>query len=194
MLPLFSDHGSKSPPGLNPANPLSALEMTRLALFKMYNQVGLPPGGPPGPPGPLGAGLNQASLEMGRAMVEQQARALQAAQREAEAREREREREKASRSPKSPEIRLQQHSTPNNKNNSSKEDARSSDAISGRSKDSDKSRDIEEDDDMSPPPMKRERVDSFDHRNGSPVLPGANIRIANRGTITQTIICKWVLH
>merc|ERR1712018_770340 len=91
------------------------------------------------------------------------------------------EREKASRSPKSPEIRLQQHSTPNNKNNSSKEDARSSDAISGRSKDSDKSRDIEEDDDMSPPPMKRERVDSFDHRNGSPVLPGANIRIANRG-------------
>ena len=28
--------------------------MTRLALFKMYNQAGLPPGGPPGPPGDQG--------------------------------------------------------------------------------------------------------------------------------------------
>jgi hypothetical protein len=36
---IFSDHGKTSPPGLTPANPLSALEMTRLALFKMYNQV-----------------------------------------------------------------------------------------------------------------------------------------------------------
>ena len=138
--------------------------MTRLALFKMYNQAGLPPGGPPGPPGPGLPGLSQASLEMGRAMVEQQARALQAAQREAEARE------KAS---KSPEIRLH-HSTPNKNNDDSK---------SGRSKDSEKSRDPDEDEDMSPPPMKRERVDSFDHRNGSPVMPGANIRIANRGII-----------
>ena len=91
---LFSDHGNKSPPGINTSNPLSALEMTRLALFKMYNQAGLPhvSSGPPLPPaGPLGAGvgINQASLEMGRAMVEQQARMIQAAQREAEAREKE---------------------------------------------------------------------------------------------------------
>ena len=173
---LFPDHhgGSKSPPGLNFSNPLSALEMTRLALFKMYNQAGLPPGGLPGPPGgALGPNVSQASLEMGRAMVEQQARALQAAQREAEARE------KLASKSHSPEIipasRLQ--STPNK----STED---SSAKSGRSKDSEKSRDPEEEDDedMSPPPMKRERVDSFDHRNGSPLMSGANIRIANRGT------------
>merc|ERR1719400_2432205 len=105
-------------------------------------------------------------------MVEQQARALQAAQREAEARE------KLASKSHSPEVipasRLQ--STPNK----STED---SSAKSGRSKDSEKSRDPEEEDDedMSPPPMKRERVDSFDHRNGSPVMSGANIRIANRG-------------
>ena len=175
VIILFLDHhgGTKSPPGLNFSNPLSALEMTRLALFKMYNQAGLPPGGPPGPPGgSLGVGVSQASLEMGRAMVEQQARALQAAQREAEARE------KLASKSHSPEVipasRLQ--STPNK----STED---SSAKSGRSKDSEKSRDPEEEDDedMSPPPMKRERVDSFDHRNGSPVMSGANIRIANRG-------------
>ena len=79
---LISDHGKTSPPGLNPANPLSALEMTRLALFKMYNQAGLPHGPPP--PG-LPPGLGHAGLEMGRAMAEQQARALQAV-REAEKR------------------------------------------------------------------------------------------------------------
>ncbi len=64
---------------MNPGNPLSALEMTRLALFKMYNQAGLPHGPPPGLP----PGLGHAGLEMGRAMAEQQARALQAV-REAE--------------------------------------------------------------------------------------------------------------
>ena len=37
------------------------------------------------------------------------------------------------------------------------------------------------DDDLAPPPMKRERQDSFDQRNGSPVGLGAHIRIANRG-------------
>ena len=65
---------------MNPGNPLSALEMTRLALFKMYNQAGLPHGPPP--PG-LPPGLGHAGLEMGRAMAEQQARAIQAV-REAE--------------------------------------------------------------------------------------------------------------
>jgi hypothetical protein len=76
---FFLDHGKSSPPGMNPGNPLSALEMTRLALFKMYNQAGLPHGPPPGLP----PGLGHAGLEMGRAMAEQQARALQAV-REAE--------------------------------------------------------------------------------------------------------------
>jgi hypothetical protein len=76
----FLDHGKSSPPGMNPGNPLSALEMTRLALFKMYNQAGLPHGPPP--PG-LPPGLGHAGLEMGRAMAEQQARAIQAV-REAE--------------------------------------------------------------------------------------------------------------
>ena len=65
---------------MNQGNPLSALEMTRLALFKMYNQAGLPHGPPP--PG-LPPGLGHAGLEMGRAMAEQQARAIQAV-REAE--------------------------------------------------------------------------------------------------------------
>ena len=79
QLLFFLDHGKSSPPGMNPGNPLSALEMTRLALFKMYNQAGLPHGPPPGLP----PGLGHAGLEMGRAMAEQQARALQAV-REAE--------------------------------------------------------------------------------------------------------------
>jgi hypothetical protein len=79
QLLIFLDHGKSSPPGMNPGNPLSALEMTRLALFKMYNQAGLPHGPPPGLP----PGLGHAGLEMGRAMAEQQARALQAV-REAE--------------------------------------------------------------------------------------------------------------
>jgi len=85
----MTSHGKRSP---NPTNPLSALEMTRLALFKMYNQAGGGgggglPGGPPHPPPGLSAALaGQAGcLEMaGRAMAEQHARALQAV-REAEA-------------------------------------------------------------------------------------------------------------
>ena len=166
---LLLGQGNKSPPGMNPAHPLSALEMTRLALFKMYNQAGLPPTGPPGGPpgGPLGAaaGLNQANqaLEMGRAMVEHQARALQAAQREAEAREKDLQ---ASKSP----LSLGDKSI--NKD---------SDSTSKRSKESSEKSRHEEDDDLSPPPMKRERQDSLDHRNGSPVGLGAHIRIANRG-------------
>ena len=169
---------------MNSANPLSALEMTRLALFKMYNQAGIggPPGGPPGPPGgPLGAaaGINQASLEMGRAMVEQQARMLQAAQlgqREAEAREK----ETSSKSPQMSEIRLSQPKDQNNREEiigiSQKRGNNSE-----RSKESSEKSRCDEEDDMSPPPMKRERSDSFDHRNGSPLGMGANIRIANRG-------------
>ena len=171
---LFLGQGNKSPPGMNPAHPLSALEMTRLALFKMYNQAGLPPTGPPGGPpgGPLGAaaGLNQANqaLEMGRAMVEHQARALQAAQREAEAREKDLQ---ASKSP----LSLGDKSI--NKD---------SDSTSKRSKESSEKSRHEEDDDLSPPPMKRERQDSLDHRNGSPVGLGAHIRIANRGNFYST--------
>ena len=154
---------------MNPGHPLSALEMTRLALFKMYNQAGLPPvsGPPTGPPGgplggPLGAaGINEASLQMGRAMVEQQARALQAAQREVEAREK----DLVSKSPISLDKSLH----------------KDSDSASKRSKESSEKSRGEEDDDLSPPPMKRERQDSLDHRNGSPLGMGAHIRIANRG-------------
>ena len=171
---------------MNSANPLSALEMTRLALFKMYNQAGMggPPGGPPGPPGgPLGAaaGINQASLEMGRAMVEQQARMLQAAQlgqREAEAREK----ETSSKSPQMSES-LPRLSQPKDQNN--REEiigiSQKRGNNSERSKESSEKSRCDEEDGMSPPPMKRERSDSFDHRNGSPLGMGANIRIANRG-------------
>ena len=172
---ILGPPGSRSPPGLNMANPLSALEMTRLALFKMYNQAGLPHGGQNGPPGgPLGAaaGLNQVSLEMGRAMVEQQARVLQAAQREAEAREK----ELNSKSPSSDSIRFSQPKEDNNPinrpNNISNRPKENSEKSLSRN---------DEDDDLSPPPMKRERSDSFDQRNGSPIGMGANIRIANRG-------------
>ena len=168
---------------MNSANPLSALEMTRLALFKMYNQAGMGglPGGPPGPPGgPLGAaaGINQAGLEMGRAMVEQQARMLQAAQlgqREAEAREKER----SSKSPQMSENRLSQPKDQNNQEIIMSGQKRGNN--SERSKESSEKSRCDEEDDMSPPPMKRERSDSFDHRNGSPLGMGANIRIANRG-------------
>ena len=182
---------------MNSANPLSALEMTRLALFKMYNQAGMggPPGGPPGPPGgPLGAaaGINQASLEMGRAMVEQQARMLQAAQlgqREAEAREK----ETSSKSPQMSES-LPRLSQPKDQNN--REEiigiSQKRGNNSERSKESSEKSRCDEEDDMSPPPMKRERSDSFDHRNGSPLGMGANIRIANRGKkqfLTLFLVC-----
>lgn len=168
VIGLFADHGNKSPPAGLPgsANPLSALEMTRLALFKMYNQAGLPPAGPHGPPGGPMAGISQASLEMGRAMVEQQARALQAAQREVEAREKELSGGSKSPSADSPQRLSQPKEDTNSGSKRSKESS------------SEKSR---EDDDLSPPPMKRERQDSFDQRNGSPVGLGAHIRIANRG-------------
>ena len=67
--------GVGSPTG----NPLSALEMTRLALFKMYNQQAAAAsgggGGPIGPGGPGGA----PQVDVGRAMAEQQARAALAA-------------------------------------------------------------------------------------------------------------------
>ena len=65
--------GVGSPTG----NPLSALEMTRLALFKMYNQqaAAASGGGPLGPGGPGGA----PPVDVGRAMAEQQARAALAA-------------------------------------------------------------------------------------------------------------------
>ena len=65
--------GVGSPSG----NPLSALEMTRLALFKMYNQqaAAASGGGPLGPGGPGGA----PPVDVGRAMAEQQARAALAA-------------------------------------------------------------------------------------------------------------------
>ena len=163
-----------------PSNPLSALEMTRLALFKMYNQAGLPPavGGPHGPPlGP--SSISQASLEMGRAMVEQQARALQAAQREAEAREKAVELSAgAGTNSKSPSGSSEQRVSASHKDLVEKQ--------SGRSKESsEKSRGDIDDEDMSPPPMKRERQDSFDQRNGSPIGMGAHIRIANRGKVTS---------
>lgn len=74
FLGAFLGHGKTSPPGMTPTTPLSALEMTRLALFKMYNQAGLPHGPPPQG---LPHGLGHAGLEMGRAMAEQQARAFQ---------------------------------------------------------------------------------------------------------------------
>ena len=68
--------GVGSPSG----NPLSALEMTRLALFKMYNQqaAAASGGGGAGPLGPGGPG-GTPPLDVGRAMAEQQARAALAA-------------------------------------------------------------------------------------------------------------------
>jgi len=104
-------NGDKSPP--MPGNPLSALEMTRMALWKMYNQAGLvtPPGhGPPHMPRPPLPPLPP-GLDIGRAMAEQQARAMQAVReveksrevmerrKEREMEEREREREEMDVSP-----------------------------------------------------------------------------------------------
>ena len=66
--------GVGSPSG----NPLSALEMTRLALFKMYNQQAAAASGGGGPIGPGGPG-GAPPVDVGRAMAEQQARAALAA-------------------------------------------------------------------------------------------------------------------
>ena len=158
---FFPGHGKRSP---NPANPLSALEMTRLALFKMYNQAGLP-GGPPHPP-PLSAAatLGQAGLEMGRAMAEQHARALQAV-REAEEKKEEEESEKREKDLREEDRRRGQ---------------RGSSDVNVECQD-----DEAEDEDLSPPPMKRERHFSGNDgkHNGQASIGGANIRIANRGKI-----------
>ena len=66
--------GVGSPSG----NPLSALEMTRLALFKMYNQQAAAASGGGGPIGPGGPG-GAPPVDVGWAMAEQQARAALAA-------------------------------------------------------------------------------------------------------------------
>ena len=167
--------------------------MTRLALFKMYNQAGGAAGGPgPGPHhpgGPLGGLASQAAgLEIaGRAMAEQHARALQAVREaeeskaKAEANEARAEEAKAAAAAAAAAAAVAATKAPRRV---------SGDTVS----DTDRHRD----DDLSPPPMKRERhhsggavgantaavADSGKH-NGqpSPVVGGANIRIANRGEI-----------
>ncbi len=163
----------------NSGSPLSALEMTRLALFKMYNQAGLPPPpplrDPPQSPHPAAAAAAAAAAaghldHVGRAVAEQQARALQAV-REAEAAGRAvaaaaaaAAADKVAEDEKRP---IQPPTQPRKKRLENDED------------DED-----ERNEEGSSPPVKRERHDSLDGKsNGSPVGGGgANIRISSRGT------------
>ena len=193
MFPDSPLGGKQSPPGgVNPGNPLSALEMTRLALFKMYNQAGLPP-----PPLRDMPGMPPSGLDVGRAMAEQQARALQAV------RDAERERVVANAnnalnsgkdergSPAPPQV-------PAGLANAASAVSAAVNELSRQQKEKERElqnermvrlRGEEDDDDIvddvdncSPPPMKRERHDSGEGRsNGSPALGGANIRISSRG-------------
>ena len=185
----FTDPGKQSPgPGFNPANPLSALEMTRLALFKMYNQAGLPgsPGNGPQPPQGLGSFGQAMGQEMGRAMAEQHARALQAV-REAEERDKKEEAESIEaekRREKENDIHKEDRDRPDGERHREREHDRSDreHRVRPRTPDEDVLLDGEEDDVMSPPPMKRERSDSVEGRtNGGGAIGGANIRIASRG-------------
>ena len=185
---FVTDPGKQSPgPGFNPANPLSALEMTRLALFKMYNQAGLhgsPGGGGPQPPQGLG-GFGQAmGQEMGRAMAEQHARALQAV-REAEERDKKEEAESIEaekRREKENDIRKDDRERPDRERDRERDRSDREHRVRPRTPDEDVLLDGEEDDGLSPPPMKRERSDSTEGRaNGGNVMAGANIRIVSRG-------------
>jgi hypothetical protein len=93
LVLLFSDSllggGGKSlsPPHPGGSNPLSALEMTRLALFKMYNQQAAAAGGGGGPGLPPPSSVSP-GFDVGRAVAEQHARAALAA---AAAREKDKE-------------------------------------------------------------------------------------------------------
>ena len=180
------DPGKQSPgPGFNPANPLSALEMTRLALFKMYNQAGLPgsPGGPQPPQG-LGSFGQAMGQEMGRAMAEQHARALQAV-RDAEERDKKEEAESIEadkRREKENDILKEDRERSDRARNRDRDRSEREHRVRPRTPDEDVLLDGEEDDVMSPPPMKRERSDSVEGRtNGGGAIGGANIRIASRG-------------
>ena len=182
---FFADQGKQSPgPGFNPANPLSALEMTRLALFKMYNQAGLPgsPGGPQPPQG-LGSFGQAMGQEMGRAMAEQHARALQAV-RDAEERDKKEEAdciEAEKRREKENEIRKEDRERPERERDRERDRSDREHRVRPRTPDEDVLLDGEEDDALSPP-MKRERSDSTEGRaNGGSTIGGANIRIASRG-------------
>lgn len=178
--------GKQSPgPGFNPANPLSALEMTRLALFKMYNQAGLPgsPGGPQPPQG-LGSFGQAMGQEVGRAMAEQHARALQAV-REAEERDKKEEAEcieAEKRRERENDIRKEERERPDRHRDRERDRSERDHRVRPRTPDEDVLLDGEEDDALSPPPMKRERSDSTEGRtNGGGAIGGANIRIASRG-------------
>ena len=161
--------------------------MTRLALFKMYNQAGLPgsPGGGPQPPQGLGNFGQAMGQEMGRAMAEQHARALQAV-REAEERDKKEEAEcieAEKRREKENEIRKEDRDRTERERDRERRDRSDREhRVRPRTPDEDVLLDGEEDDALSPPPMKRERSDSTEGRtNGGSTIGGANIRIANRG-------------
>ena len=162
--------------------------MTRLALFKMYNQAGLPgsPGGPQPPQG-LGSFGQAMGQEVGRAMAEQHARALQAV-REAEERDKKEEAEcieAEKRREKENDIRKEERERPDRHRDRERERSERDHRVRPRTPDEDVLLDGEEDDVLSPPPMKRERSDSTEGRtNGGGAIGGANIRIASRGNPT----------
>ena len=167
--------------------------MTRLALFKMYNQAGLPggPAGGPQPPQGLGTFGQAMGQEMGRAMAEQHARALKAV-REAEERDKKEEAESIEaekRREKENDIRKDDHDRPERERDRERERSDRDRRVRPRTPDEDVLLDGEEDDGLSPPPMKRERSESTDTRtNGGNPIGGANIRIASRGMYTAPIM------
>ncbi len=167
-LILISDStGGKTspPPGLNPNNPLSALEMTRLALFKLYNQAGAAAAaGVPPPPGLRGNDPNAASPV---GLMAEQARALQAV-REAEA---------VSRAAAAAAVAA-----------TTEKDGGPVSPMAKRGLDLNRdgrANDLDDDDlGSSPPPFKRERRESSEKTNGSPPSVGGstNIKISSRGS------------
>jgi len=119
-------------------------------------------------------------------MAEQHARALQAV-REAEERDKKEEAESIEaekRREKENDIHKEDRDRPDGERHREREHDRSDreHRVRPRTPDEDVLLDGEEDDVMSPPPMKRERSDSVEGRtNGGGAIGGANIRIASRG-------------
>eukprot|EP00095_Tigriopus_kingsejongensis_P003170 snap_masked-scaffold91_size383040-processed-gene-0.2 protein:Tk03170 transcript:snap_masked-scaffold91_size383040-processed-gene-0.2-mRNA-1 annotation:"protein dead ringer homolog" len=150
----------------------------------MYNQAGLPP--PPMRELPVPpSGL--AGLDMGRAMAEQQARALQAVReveecrREKERNEQEQNRAAAAAAAAVAAAReFEKEREHHHKDNTSRKGKGSLE--NNHHGHHHHHNDRDDDSAHSPPPMKRERRDSIEdsRRNGSP-MGGANIRISSRG-------------
>merc|ERR1719367_2736327 len=119
-------------------------------------------------------------------MAEQHAKALQAV-REAEERDKREEAESIEaekRREKENDLHKEDRDRPDRDRDRERERDRSDrdHRVRPRTPDEDVLLDGEEDDVMSPPPMKRERSDSVEGRtNGGGAIGGANIRIASRG-------------